>query len=63
MVKPCFGANEDVWVRFGDEIAKFDCFAFDILEICIDDFERFCEHVFFALLLWVERPVCCWWEM
>ena len=57
MVKPCFGANEDVRIRFGDEIAKFGCFVFDTLEIYIDDFERF-VHVFFAMLLWVERPVC-----
>ena len=35
------GANEDVWVRFGDEITKFGCFVFDTLEIYIDDFERF----------------------
>ena len=41
MVKPCFGANEDVWVRFGDEIAKFGCFVFDTLDIYIDAFERF----------------------
>ena len=41
MVKPCFGANEDDWVRFGDEIAKFGCLVFDTLEIYIDDFERF----------------------
>ena len=41
MVKPCFGANEDVWVRFGDEIDKFGCFVFDTLEIYIDDFDRF----------------------
>ena len=41
MIKPCFGANEDVWVRFGDEIAKFGCSVFDTLDIYIDDFETF----------------------
>ena len=41
MVKPCFSANEDVWVGYGDEIAKFGYFVFDTLEIYIDDFEGF----------------------
>ena len=41
MVKPCFGANEDVWVRCVDEITKFGCFVLDTLEIYIADFERF----------------------
>ena len=41
LVKPCFSANEDVWVGYGDEIAKFGCFVFDTLEIYIDDFEGF----------------------
>ena len=41
MVKLCFSANEDVWVGYGDEIAKFGCFVFDTLEIDIDDFEGF----------------------
>ena len=41
MVKPCFGANEDVWVVCGDEVTKFGCFVLDTLEIYTDDFERF----------------------
>ena len=41
LVKPCFSANEDVWVGYGDEIAKFGYFVFDTLEIYMDDFERF----------------------
>ena len=41
LVKPCFSANEDVWVGYGDEIAKFGYFVFDTLEIYIDDFEGF----------------------
>ena len=63
MVNPCFSANEDVWVGYGDAIAKFGCFVFDTLEIDIDDFDRFNCELVFALLLWVERPVCCWWDI
>ena len=62
MVKPCFGANEDVWVVCGDEVTKFGRFVLDTLEMYIDYFERFERHVF-VLLLWLESPVCCWWEM
>ena len=48
MVKPCFGANEDVWVVCGDEVTKFGCFVLDTLEMYIDDFERF-----------VSTSLCC----
>ena len=48
MFKPCFGANEDVWVVCGDGVTKFGCFVLDTLEIYIDDFERF-----------VSTPFCC----
>ena len=41
LVKPCFSANGDVGVGYGDEIAKFGRFVFDTLEIYIDDFEWF----------------------
>ena len=42
MVKPCFGANEDIGVGCGDElITKVGCFVLDTLEMYrhIDDFE------------------------
>ena len=48
MVKPCFGANEDVWVECGDEVTTFGCFVLDTLEIYIDYFERF-----------VSTSLCC----
>ena len=35
MVKPCFGANEDVWVVCGDEVTKFGCFVLDTLEFIL----------------------------
>ena len=53
MVKPCFGANEDVWVVCGDVVTKFGCFVLDTLEIYIDDFERFVGMSFCC---------CCGWR-
>ena len=53
MVKPCFGANEDVWVVCGDEVTKFGRLVLDTLEIYIDDFERFVS---------MFLPCCCGWR-
>ena len=53
MLKPCFGANEDVWVGCGDEITKFGCFVLDTLEIDTDDFER---------LVSISLCCCCGWR-
>ena len=53
MVKPCFGANEDVWVVCGDEVTKFGRFVLDTLEIYIDDFERFVS---------MSLRCCCEWR-
>ena len=53
MVKPCFGANEDVWIGCVDGITKFGCFVLDTLEMYIDDFERFMS---------MSLRCCCGWR-
>ena len=57
MVKPCFGANEDVWVVCGDEVPKFGRFVLDTLEIYIDYFDRFVSTSLCCCCVWGGQSV------
>ena len=52
VLKPSFCADEDVWVGWGDEVAKFGRFVFYASEIDVGDFEWFVS---------MSGRWCCYW--